>query len=53
MQPAATYAAGKSYDWDDVVAVARKLDAGELKPADLDLRETRAATSSTESRARR
>jgi hypothetical protein len=39
VQPSTTYAAGATYDFDDVVAVARKLDAGELQPVDLEKRD--------------
>jgi hypothetical protein len=36
VQPSATYAAGKSYFWDDVVAVARLLEGGKITLKDLD-----------------
>ena len=39
VQPTAAYAARSDYSFEDVVALARKLDAGELQPADLDLRD--------------
>jgi hypothetical protein len=34
--PKATYGARSEYTWDDVVALARKIEAGKLRKKDLD-----------------